>query len=86
MPLNILFSSMFLFLARVCRTRAAKASSKAIGHSSAELRPVCVFRTIVTGEVPLPEGIGMVLPGDNTSVAVRLDKPVGSRVITEVIE
>src|SRR5579883_2537796 len=32
--------------------------------------------TNVTGEIRLPEGIEMVMPGDNAAVAVRLDKPV----------
>src|SRR5262249_53370756 len=40
-------------------------------------RPQFYFRTTdVTGRVELPDGIEMVLPGDNTRVGVRLDKPI----------
>src|SRR5438105_5226980 len=40
-------------------------------------QPQFFFRTTnVTGEICLPDGIEMVLPGDNATVAVRLDKPV----------
>jgi elongation factor Tu len=40
-------------------------------------KPQFFFRTTnITGEVRLPEGIEMVMPGDNAAVAVRLDKPV----------
>ena len=40
-------------------------------------KPQFFFRTTnVTGEVLLPEGIEMVMPGDNAAVAVSLDKPV----------
>jgi elongation factor Tu len=40
-------------------------------------KPQFFFRTTnVTGEVLLPEGIEMVMPGDNATVAVSLDKPV----------
>ncbi len=40
-------------------------------------KPQFFFRTTnVTGEIRLPEGIEMVMPGDNAAVAVRLDKPV----------
>src|SRR5262249_43798264 len=40
-------------------------------------KPQFFFRTTnVTGEMQLPEGIEMVMPGDNTAVAVSLDKPV----------
>ncbi len=40
-------------------------------------KPQFFFRTTnVTGEVRLPEGIEMVMPGDNAAVAVSLDKPV----------
>jgi len=40
-------------------------------------KPQFFFRTTnVTGEVRLPEGIEMVMPGDNAHVAVNLDKPV----------
>jgi elongation factor Tu len=40
-------------------------------------KPQFFFKTTsVTGEVRLPEGTEMVLPGDNAAVAVRLDKPV----------
>ena len=39
--------------------------------------PQFFFRTTnVTGEVKLPLGIDMVMPGDNAAVAVSLDKPV----------
>lgn len=40
-------------------------------------KPQFFFKTTsVTGEVRLPDGVEMVLPGDNAAVAVRLDKPV----------
>jgi elongation factor Tu len=40
-------------------------------------RPQFFFRTTnVTGEVRLPEGTEMVMPGDNAAVTVHLDKPV----------
>ena len=40
-------------------------------------RPQFFFRTTnVTGEMQLPAGIEMVMPGDNASVIVSLDKPV----------
>jgi elongation factor Tu len=40
-------------------------------------KPQFFFRTTnVTGEVLLPEGTEMVIPGDNAAVAVSLDKPV----------
>jgi elongation factor Tu len=40
-------------------------------------KPQFFFRTTnVTGEVFLPDGIEMVMPGDNAAVAVSLDKPV----------
>jgi elongation factor Tu len=40
-------------------------------------KPQFFFRTTnVTGEIRLPDGIEMVMPGDNAAVAVCLDKPV----------
>jgi elongation factor Tu len=40
-------------------------------------RPQFFFRTTnVTGEVRLPDGTEMVMPGDNAAVTVHLDKPV----------
>jgi len=40
-------------------------------------KPQFFFRTTnVTGEVCLPDGIEMVMPGDNAAVAVDLDKSV----------
>src|SRR5262249_52817960 len=40
-------------------------------------KPQFFFKTTnVTGEIRLPAGIAMVLPGDNARVAVCLDKPV----------
>ena len=40
-------------------------------------KPQFFFRTTnVTGEVLLPDGIEMVMPGDNAAVIVNLDKPV----------
>jgi elongation factor Tu len=40
-------------------------------------KPQFFFRTTnVTGEMELPDGIEMVMPGDNARVAVSLDKPV----------
>jgi len=34
----------------------------------------------VTGEVQLPEGVEMVMPGDNTRVEVHLEKPIALEV------
>jgi len=47
-------------------------------------KPQFFFRTTsVTGEIRLPDGVEMVMPGDNAAVCVHLDKPaaidVGSR-------
>jgi elongation factor Tu len=40
-------------------------------------KPQFFFRTTnVTGEMRLADGIDMVMPGDNATVAVQLDKPV----------
>ena len=40
-------------------------------------KPQFFFRTTnVTGEMQLPEGVEMVMPGDNAAVIVSLDKPV----------
>jgi len=40
-------------------------------------KPQFFFRTTnVTGEMQLPEGVDMVMPGDNAAVLVSLDKPV----------
>jgi elongation factor Tu len=40
-------------------------------------KPQFFFRTTnVTGEMQLPDGIEMVMPGDNAAVVVSLDKPV----------
>jgi elongation factor Tu len=40
-------------------------------------RPQFYFRTTdVTGEVTLPEGKEMVMPGDNTSLVIKLIAPV----------
>jgi elongation factor Tu len=40
-------------------------------------RPQCYFRTTdVTGAVELPEGIEMVMPGDNVKVVVKLINPI----------
>jgi elongation factor Tu len=40
-------------------------------------KPQFFFRTTnVTGEIRLPDGIEMVMPGDNAALAVSLDKPV----------
>jgi elongation factor Tu len=40
-------------------------------------KPQFFFRTTnVTGEMQLPDGIAMVMPGDNAAVIVGLDKPV----------
>jgi elongation factor Tu len=44
-------------------------------------KPQFFFKTTnVTGEVRLPEGTEMVMPGDNAAVAVCLDKPVALSV------
>ncbi|MGB7404052.1 MAG: elongation factor Tu, partial [Pacificimonas sp.] len=43
----------------------------------ANYRPQFYFRTTdVTGEVVLPEGTEMVMPGDNVSLAVKLIAPI----------
>lgn len=40
-------------------------------------KPQLFFRTTsVTGELRLPEGVEMIMPGDNTPLVVSLDKPV----------
>jgi len=40
-------------------------------------RPQFYFRTTdVTGSITLPEGTEMVMPGDNTSMSVELQKPI----------
>ncbi|TAL44867.1 MAG: elongation factor Tu, partial [Methylovulum sp.] len=40
-------------------------------------RPQFYFRTTdVTGAVKLPEGVEMVMPGDNISVTVKLISPI----------
>ncbi|MEE8222953.1 MAG: elongation factor Tu, partial [Alphaproteobacteria bacterium] len=40
-------------------------------------RPQFYFRTTdVTGEVELPSGTEMVMPGDNVSMSVELDRPI----------
>jgi elongation factor Tu len=44
-------------------------------------KPQFFFRTTnVTGEMQLPEGVEMVMPGDNAAVAVSLDKPVALEI------
>lgn len=44
-------------------------------------KPQFFFRTTsVTGEASLPEGIEMVMPGDNAALTVSLDKPVALEV------
>jgi elongation factor Tu len=44
-------------------------------------QPKFFFRTTsVTGELRLPEGVEMVLPGDHTPVVVALDKPVALEI------
>ncbi|HEV3262093.1 MAG TPA: elongation factor Tu [Gemmataceae bacterium] len=44
-------------------------------------KPQFFFRTTnVTGEMQLPDGIEMVMPGDNARVAVSLDKPVALEI------
>jgi elongation factor Tu len=40
-------------------------------------RPQFYFRTTdVTGEIKLPEGVEMVMPGDNVEMQVELEKPI----------
>src|ERR1044072_6274131 len=40
-------------------------------------RPQCYIRTTdVTGDVPLPEGVDMLMPGDNVQRAIKLITPV----------
>jgi elongation factor Tu len=44
-------------------------------------KPQFFFRTTnVTGEASLPEGIEMIMPGDNANMIVHLDKPVALEV------
>ena len=44
-------------------------------------RPQFYLRTLdVTGEVQLPEGVDMVMPGDNTTITVELIYPVAINV------
>jgi elongation factor Tu len=44
-------------------------------------KPQFFFRTTnVTGETDLPDGTDMVMPGDNATVTVHLDKPVALEV------
>ncbi|MCP9761205.1 elongation factor Tu, partial [Aquitalea sp. S1-19] len=43
----------------------------------ANYRPQFYFRTTdVTGAVSLPEGVEMVMPGDNVSITVELSAPI----------
>ena len=45
-------------------------------RSSTNYRPQFYFRTTdVTGTVKLPEGVEMVMPGDNVAIEVELDHP-----------
>jgi elongation factor Tu len=40
-------------------------------------KPQFYIRTLdITGEITLPEGVEMVMPGDNVNMVVQLDKPV----------
>ena len=44
-------------------------------------KPQFYFRTTdVTGEISLPEGIDMVMPGDNTAITVGLDKAIAMEI------
>jgi elongation factor Tu len=44
-------------------------------------KPQFFFRTTnVTGEMQLPDGVAMVMPGDNAAVIVNLDKPVALEI------
>ena len=44
-------------------------------------KPQFFFRTTnVTGETTLPEGVDMVMPGDNASLTIDLDKPIALEV------
>ncbi len=46
-------------------------------HFFANYRPQFYFRTTdVTGSVDLPEGVEMVMPGDNVSLTITLITPV----------
>ncbi|MCB0277412.1 MAG: elongation factor Tu, partial [Calditrichaeota bacterium] len=43
----------------------------------ANYRPQFYFRTTdVTGTIELPDGMEMVMPGDNTQITVNLQKPI----------
>jgi len=40
-------------------------------------KPQFYIRTLdITGEITLPDGVEMVMPGDNVNMTVKLDKPV----------
>ena len=46
-------------------------------HSSTDYRPQFYFRTTdVTGVITLPEGVEMVMPGDNVEMTVELIAPI----------
>jgi translation elongation factor EF-Tu-like GTPase len=51
--------------------------SRGRGRLFSGYKPQFFFRTTnVTGEVRLGDGIDMVMPGDNASLTIALDKPV----------
>ena len=48
-------------------------------------RPQFYFRTTdVTGEMNLPEGIEMIMPGDNAQITVELSKPIAMEGATPI--
>jgi len=50
-------------------------------------RPQFYIRTTdVTAEVTLPEGVEMVMPGDNTKMKVKLISPIASDLLSERVE
>jgi elongation factor Tu len=52
-------------------------TSRGSGKPAVAASLTSFFRTTnVTGEMQSPEGVEMVMPGDNARIAVNLDKPV----------
>ena len=49
-------------------------------------RPQFFIRTLdVTGEIILPDGVEMVMPGDNVEITVKLITPVCSSLSAKVV-
>ena len=50
-------------------------------------RPQFYFHTTdVTGTIELPDGVEMVMPGDNVTFTVALQKPVGAGVVSDILD